>query len=531
VLKSLKFRAILVLVFLVIFAVFLLPNFVELKGTWKRYLPSDKIRLGLDLKGGMHLLLAMDTSKMMENLTDRKFNGLKDSMIRDGVRFLNLERRGDTISIAIKADQKDKLYNLLGKEYPDLKVAGSRTEGDVLTVDLSMVEKEVAQLKENAVRQALETIRNRIDQFGVSEPIIVQQGDDRILVQLPGVKDPDRALELIGRTAQLEFKLVDEDNAAKYEGTKVVPEGDEVLPMKARNRETGVTSTSQILVKKQSLLTGDLLTDARVRIGGEVAGEPYVAIEFSSEGSRLFDQITGANVGKRLAIVLDNTVYSAPVIRERISGGKASITGSFTMDEASDLAIVLRAGALPAPVKVIQNITIGPALGQDSIRRGVYAAILGALLIIVFMIFYYKASGVVADIALFINMIYLLGAFAALRATMTLPGIAGIILTMGIGVDTNVLIFERIREELRLGKTVRAAIDGGYSKAWVTIFDAHITTLITTFILFMFGTGPIKGFAVTLSIGIVINLFTAVFGSKVIFDWILQKYKPRSLSI
>jgi len=531
VLKSLKFRAILVLVFLVIFAVFLVPNFVDLKGAAKRYLPSDKIRLGLDLKGGMHLLLAMDTSKMMENMTDRKFNGLKDGMIRDGVRFLNLERKGEAISVSIKADQKDKLYNLLGKSFPDLKVAASRTEGDVLSVDLSMVEKEAAQLKENAVRQALETIRNRIDQFGVSEPVIVQQGEDHILVQLPGVKDPERALELIGRTAQLEFKLVDEDNAAKYSSTGVVPEGDEVLPMKSRNRETGVTSTTQILVKKQTLLTGDLLTDARVRIGGEVAGEPYVAIEFNGEGARLFDQITGANVSKRLAIVLDNTVYSAPVIRERISGGKASITGSFTMDEASDLAIVLRAGALPAPVKVIQNITIGPALGQDSIRRGIYAAILGALLIIIFMVVYYKASGVVADIVMFVNMIYLLGAFAALKATMTLPGIAGIILTMGIGVDTNVLIFERIREELRLGKTVRAAIDGGYSKAWVTIFDAHITTLITTFILFMFGTGPIKGFAVTLSIGIVINLFTAVFGSKVIFDWVLQKYKPRSLSI
>lgn len=530
-LKSLKFRAILVLIFLVIFAVFLVPNFVDLKGASKRYLPSDKIRLGLDLKGGMHLLLAMDTTKMMENMTDRKFNGLKDGMIRDGVRFLNLERKGVLISVSIKAEQKEKLYNLLGKEYPDLKVAASRTEGDVLSVDLTMVEKEAAQLKENAVHQALETIRNRIDQFGVSEPVIAQQGQDQILVQLPGVKDPERALELIGRTAQLEFKLVDEDNAAKFSATNVVPEGDEVLPMKTRNRETGVTSTSQILVKKQSLLTGDLLTDARVKIGGEVGGEPYVAIEFSSEGARLFDQITGANVGKRLAIVLDNTVYSAPVIRERISGGKASITGSFSMDEASDLAIVLRAGALPAPVKVIQNITIGPALGQDSIRRGVYAAILGAMLIIIFMVFYYKASGIVADIALFVNMIYLLGAFAALKATMTLPGIAGIILTMGIGVDTNVLIFERIREELRLGKTVRAAIDGGYSKAWVTIFDAHITTLITTFILFMFGTGPIKGFAVTLSIGIVINLFTAVFGSKVIFDWILQKYKPRSLSI
>ncbi|MCX8110695.1 MAG: protein translocase subunit SecD, partial [Syntrophorhabdaceae bacterium] len=276
---------------------------------------------------------------------------------------------------------------------------------------------------------------------------------------------------------------------------------------------------------------GELLTDARVKIGGEFNNEPYVAIEFNAEGSRIFDKITAENIGKRVAIILDNTVYSAPVVKERISGGKASITGGFTMDEAKDLAIVLRAGALPAPVKVVQNITIGPTLGQDSIRKGVSAAILGAVLVILFMIFYYKFSGVIAVIALFLNLLYLLGAFTALKATMTLPGIAGIILTMGMGVDSNVLIFERIREELRLGKTVRAAIDSGYEKAWVTIFDSHVTTLITTFILFIFGTGPIKGFAVTLSIGIIVNLFTAVFGSKAFFDWILLKYKPRSLSI
>jgi preprotein translocase subunit SecD len=256
-----------------------------------------------------------------------------------------------------------------------------------------------------------------------------------------------------------------------------------------------------------------------------------VGISFNSEGARIFDQVTGANVHKRLAIILDNTVYSAPVINERISGGQAQITGSFTPEEAKDLAIVLRAGALPAPVNVIQNITVGPTLGQDAIRRGIQAALLGGLLIIAFMVFYYKGSGVVADIALFLNLIYLLGAFTLIHATMTLPGIAGIILTMGMGVDTNVIIFERIREELRLGKTVRAAIDGGYSKGWVTILDAHVTTLITAVVLFIFGTGPIKGFAVTLSIGIVINLFIAFFGSKAIFDWIIAKYKPRSLSI
>jgi preprotein translocase subunit SecD len=526
----LRFRAILILVLLVICLVYLLPNVVELEGVWRKYLPSDKIHLGLDLKGGMHLLLALDTNKLMEHMLDRKFNQLKDGMIREGIRFMGLDKGTDRITVIVKADQRDKFYNLIGKELPDMKAALSKTEGDNVTLDLSYSDKEVMSLKDNAIRQALETIRNRIDQFGVSEPVIVQQGENNILVQLPGIKDPERALELIGKTAQLEFKLVDEENAAKAD-TGVIPEGDELLMMKARNRDTGVVMTTPILVKKQTLLTGDTLTDARVRIGGEFRNEPYVALEFNGEGARVFDRITGENVGKRIAIILDNVVYSAPVVRERISGGKASITGGFTAEEAKDLAIVLRAGALPAPVNVIQNITIGPTLGQDSIRQGVRAAILGGLLVIFFMVFYYRASGIVADIALFLNLIYLLGAFTALSATMTLPGIAGIILTIGMGVDTNVLIFERIREELRLGKTVRAAIDGGYSKAWVTIFDAHITTLITTFILFIFGTGPIKGFAVTLAIGIIINLFTAVFGSKTIFDWILVKYKPRSLSI
>lgn len=529
-LKSLKLRAILIFVFLFISIVYLVPNILELQGAWKKYFPSDKIHLGLDLKGGMHLLLALDTKKLMDNMLDRKFNQLKDGMIRESIRFVGLDKRADSISVVIKADQREKFYNLLGKELPDMKVGASRNEGGSVALDLTYSEKEVASLKDNAIHQALETIRNRIDQFGVSEPVIVQQGESNILVQLPGVKDPERALELIGKTAQLEFKLVDEENAAKA-GSGTIPEGDEQLMMKSRNRDTAVTTTTPILLKKQALLTGDMLTDARVRIGGEFHNEPYAALEFNSEGSRIFDRITGENVGKRIAIVLDNTVYSAPVVRERISGGKASITGGFTPDEAKDLAIVLRAGALPAPVTVIQNITIGPTLGEDSIRKGVQAAVLGGLMVIVFMVFYYRASGIVADIALFLNLIYLLGAFTALKATMTLPGIAGIILTIGMGVDTNVLIFERIREELRLGKTVRAAVDGGYSKAWVTIFDAHITTLITTCILFMFGTGPIKGFAVTLAIGIIINLFTAVFGSKTIFDWILVKYKPRSLSI
>jgi preprotein translocase subunit SecD len=286
-----------------------------------------------------------------------------------------------------------------------------------------------------------------------------------------------------------------------------------------------------ILLKKQTLLTGETLTDAQVRIGGEFGNEPYVALEFDSEGGRIFEKITADNVNRRIAIVLDNTVYSAPVVRERIGGGKASISGNFTMEEAKDLAIILRAGALPAPVKEVQNITIGPSLGEDSIRKGIRATVLAGIFVVIFIVVYYRFSGVIAVGALSLNLIYLLGAFAALKATMTLPGIAGIVLTIGMGVDSNVLIFERIREELRLGKTVRAAVDGGFTKAWVAIFDSHITTLITAAVLFIFGTGPIKGFAVTLIIGMIINLFTAVFGSKAIFDWIIAKYRPRSLSI
>jgi preprotein translocase subunit SecD len=534
VLKSWKFGAILVLVFLLISVVFLLPNVVTYEGTWKKYLPSEKIHLGLDLKGGMQLLLALDTDKLMQHMYDRKFDQLKDGMIRENIRFIGLDKMAGSISLVIKADQKEKLYNLLGKELPDMKVDTTKAEGENLFLKLNYSEKEIMSLKDNGVNQALETIRNRIDQFGVTEPVIVKQGANEIAVQLPGIKDPQRALELIGKTAQLEFKLVDEENAARA-GLGTVPEGDELLMLKSKNRETGVTTTTPILVKKQTLLTGDMLSDARVKIdsGGGLrgAGETYVALEFNGEGARIFDKVTGENVNKRIAIVLDNTVYSAPAVRERISGGKASITGGFSPEEARDLSIVLRAGALPAPVTVVYNQTIGPALGQDSINKGFYASVVALVLILLFMVYYYKASGIVADAALFLNLVFLLAAMVVVGATMTLPGIAGIILTMGMGVDTNVLIFERIREELRLGKTVRAAVDSGYSKAFLTIIDSHITTLITTFILFIFGTGPIKGFAVTLSTGIIINLITAVFGSKTIFNWIIEKYKPRSLSI
>jgi preprotein translocase subunit SecD len=259
--------------------------------------------------------------------------------------------------------------------------------------------------------------------------------------------------------------------------------------------------------------------------------EPYVLVTFDAKGAREFDRITGDNVKKRMAIVLDNTVYSAPVINERISGGRAQITGTFTTQEANDLAIVLRAGALPAPLKIIQDLTVGPSLGQDSIEKGIRATLIAGAMVVLFMVIYYKLSGAIADLALVLNLICLMGALAALNATLTLPGIAGIILTIGMGVDSNVLIFERIREELRQGKPVRLAVDSGYDKALLTIVDSHVTTLITGLVLFLFGTGPIKGFAVTLCLGIGINLFTALVGTKVVFDWMNQRRKVATLSI
>jgi len=303
-----------------------------------------------------------------------------------------------------------------------------------------------------------------------------------------------------------------------------------MLVEKKVDQATGAVSEIPLVVRKKAMITGELLTDAQVRIDSQF-NQPYVAIEFNSTGAKLFDQVTAANVGKRFAIVLDNNIYSAPVIRERISGGSAQISGSFTEKEAADLAIVLRAGSLPAPVQIIQNVTVGPSLGQDSISKGLLAGLVGVALVVIFMAMYYKMSGLVANFGMVLNIIYLMGALAALGATLTLPGIAAIVLLIGMSVDSNVLIFERIREELRLGKTPTAGLDAGYDKAFLTIMDSHVTTLITAAVLFQFGTGPVKGFAVSLSLGIIINLFTSLVATKVVFNIVLNRFKVKRLSI
>jgi preprotein translocase subunit SecD len=410
----------------------------------------------------------------------------------------------------------------------EVESANPRNGGELVTLKIN--DKRAVELKKLTVEHSLETIRNRVDQFGIAEPEIVPEGDNRILIQLPGIKDPERAKNLIGKTALLEFKIVDDENSLENALRGNIPEGDIIAYGLHADRTTGERGSSPYLLKDKALLTGASLETAKVQIADRF-GNPTVSLTFNSQGSDDFERITGENVRKRLAIVLDGVVHSAPVIQERIAGGNAQITGNFTIDEARDLAIILRAGALPAPVNILEERTVGPSLGNDSIRQGIHATLIGTLLVILFMMIYYRISGTIADLALIINIVLVLGVLAAFRATLTLPGIAGLLLTVGVAVDANILIFERIREELRTGKTIRLALDTGYNRAFMTIIDTHITGIVAAVFLIMFGTGPIKGFAVTTIIGLLASLFTAVFVTRVIFDYILSNFNIKKLSI
>jgi protein-export membrane protein SecD len=530
--KKRKFRNLLILAVLLVTIYYLVPLLpVELPGFWT----DKRVRLGLDLQGGMQIMLEVDHS-----------------------------------------------------ELPEAE-------------------------KDDAVRSAVEIVRNRIDQFGVAEPSIQRVGSNRIMVQLPGLQEFDRARELIGRTALLEFKLVAtaeqieqtregldkylQENAEKYsflerfildpdidqlsllEDEEELPEEEAVasniftrltssqgLPMMVSNQDlpiiqrlleseefrnqvpSGLMITLErenrldpradrelyVLLEKTEL-TGSMLESADVRIGSgtdmQASNRPYVSLRFSREGARVFEMVTGQNIRRRLAIVLDGIVYTAPVIQDRIRGGEARITGTFSLEETQDLVIVLRAGNLPAPVEVIEERTVGPTLGADSVRSGLAAALLGLLLVMLFIIFYYKVPGLIANVALLVNMAIVMGALTLLGAALTMPGIAGIILTIGMAVDANVLIFERIREELKSGKTVRTAVDAGFNRAIITILDANITTLITAVVLYQFGTGPIRGFAVTLSLGILASMFTALIMVKAMFEAVITNKNRTELSI
>jgi preprotein translocase subunit SecD len=533
-LKGIKLRAAIAIVVCFAGLFFLAPSLTtDLPDVWKKYLPMDKIHLGLDLQGGTHLVLEVDTEKAVESTLERMSNDIKETLMNNKIRFLFVEgaKKTGTMSFELPdSASKTAFEKVLKDNYPDLDTVSSETRGGREVVVLKAKPKRSEEIKKMVVEQSLETIRNRVDQFGISEPEIIPQGEDRIVVQLPGIKDTTRAKNLIGKTALLEFKLVDEEHSIENALKGSVPEGSSIVYESRLDRQTGRRTNTPLLLKNKTLLTGGYLESAQVKIGDRFA-EPYVAIKFNAQGAKEFDRITGENVKKRLAIVLDGTVHSAPVIQERISGGDAQITGSFTLDEAKDLAIVLRAGALPAPVTILEERTVGPSLGQDSIDKGLWSTIIGGLLVMLFMMVYYRLSGIVANIALAINIIVILGTLAAFKATLTLPGIAGIVLTIGMAVDANVLIFERIREELRAGKTPRAAIETGYAKAFLTILDSNVTTLIAALFLFGFGTGPVKGFAVTLSIGIIVSMFTAVFVTRIIFDYFTWERKIKSVSV
>jgi preprotein translocase subunit SecD len=483
---------------------------------WKRTL-----RLGLDLQGGTHLLYTVGIEQAVDNTIDRVGRDLERELKEAQIGAFTVEREGRRLVVRLaNKDKRQDARNVVRQTFPNLMPAEGASDGD-LVLELTPVELE--RVRSGVVDQALHVIRNRIDEFGVTEPTVIAQGTDEIVVQLPGIQDPQRAKDLIGRTAVLEFKLVAQGPQA---GTLEAPgPGTQVLPGMTERGGPG-----KYLVERRPIMTGDVLTDARVQPGGSMEG-PAVSFVLDSQGTRLFGDATTANVGRQLAIVLDGYVQSAPVIREPITQGHGQISGRFTFEEAQDLANVLRNGALPAPLSLQEERTVGPSLGQDSIRKGVLSFIVGSIGVVLFMLVYYRGGGVIADAALVVNVLLILAVFAAFGFTLTLPGIAGIVLTVGMAVDANVLILERIREELRLGKTVRAAIEAGYDRAWYAIRDSNLTTFLSGLILFQFGTGPVRGFAVTLCVGLLTSVLTGVFGTRIVYDWLVSRRRLATVSV
>jgi len=507
----------LILAILVLSLMASLPNVMSVPSWWPSAL-SKPMSLGLDLKGGIQLVLDVDVNKAVAHSVEEDIDTARQALRKAKIRYRKLASNGDVLEITIKkASDLPASRTLLKDTFSNYTLAPAVNNMFVLTLKASVVN----ETRKFAVDQAIEVIRGRIDSLGTTEPVIVRQGKQRILVQIPGYEDSARAKQLIGRTAELQFKLIDEKGNLAKALAGTIPPGDIIMygPERTIN---GKVTRQPYLLKRRTELSGNEIADARVSIDSRL-NEYAVTLKFNSKGARRFDKLTAAHIGDRFAIILEGVVNSAPVIRERISGGSAQITGSFTPTEAHDLAIVLRAGALPAPVNVVEERSVGPSLGQDSIDQGIKSIIIGAVLVLLFMGIYYRMFGMVANIALIFNVLLIVGVMSMIGSTLTLPGIAGIVLTIGMAVDSNVLIFERIREELYLGKTPLAAIDSGYDKAFSTIFDSNITTLIAAIVLFQFGTGPVKGFAVTLSVGILASMFTAITVTRAIIAMSTEK--------
>lgn len=577
-------------------------------------LKNKSINLGLDLQGGMHVVLEVDIKELLDKLAKNKTDDFTDALNEAQAEVLESDENFINVF-----NRKLKAKNLnIARFY---STSERRSEGEVLDY--------LQEQSKEAVNRSLEILRNRVDEFGVSEPIIQKQGDNRIIVELAGVTDPTRVRKLIGRTALLEFKLLKDDivsgqvaerinsfilskispidtnvvaEAEKDESKSDVTSAETLFGIDSAATDSNLAATDPsselfeenlffldprskqtilvpvekeakfrkiiemdevksiitaeagnaeflwsskpvfqdqyyqvYLVNKNIELTGSTITDAAPQTGNpndpSSIGKFEVSLSLDDDGARTFARVTGANIGKRLAIILDNKVFLAPNLQTKITGGRARITGLDKMDEARDLAIVLKAGALPAPVNTMEERTVGPSLGKDSINAGSYSALLGLVLVMIFMVIYYKLSGLVADLALTLNIVFIMAVMAYFHATLTLPGIAGIILTIGMAVDANVLIFERMREEIRRGKTVRAAIEDGYGRAFITILDANVTTFIAGLVLYTYGSGPIQGFALTLMIGIVASMFTAIVVTRVVFDYTMEHRAITKLSV
>jgi preprotein translocase subunit SecD len=509
------------------------PNFfpeAQVK-SWPAW-AQRRLVLGLDLQGGSYLLLEVDSNYVKKEKLDQIRDDARRALRDAKIGYTGLNARNDAVEVRISKDTdaptalgklrelSQPLGGLLGSSgQRSLEVSDAGGGLIRLTVPQAAITERIRQ----TIEQSIQIVERRVNQLGTVEPVIQRQGTDRILVQVPGLQDPTRLKELLGKTAKMEFRMVDTTVPPDQAQQGRVPPDSEVL----------MSSTSPkipYVIKKQVLVSGGDLTDAQPGFD-QRTGEPIVSFRFNTSGSRKFAQATSENVGQPFAIVLDNEVISAPVIREPITGGSGQISGNFTVQAANDLAILLRAGALPAPLTVIEERTVGPGLGQDSIEKGELAAYVGSIMVIVFMLVTYRLFGVFANVAVAINVAMIFGLLSLLNATLTLPGIAGIVLTVGIAVDSNVLIYERIREELRGGRNAISAIDAGFKRALSTILDSNITTFIAAAVLFYIGTGPVRGFAVTLGIGIITTVFTAFTLTRLIVaGWVRWK-RPQSVPI
>ncbi len=511
-----RWKITLILAILIAGVYFAAPNLFSEAGGG--VLLARKVNLGLDLQGGSHLLFEVDTEALIREKQENLVDELRAALRKANIGYTDLGVKGEAVGLKLRDPGALETARPLLNQ---IAVGMDMAIEDGGAISIRLTEAGLREIASHAVDQSIEIIRRRIDETGTKEPTIIRQGEDRIVVQLPGVKDPQRLKDIIGKTAKMTFRMVDE--AAEANGAQVAPPTAEMLEVVAKDGTPG-----KLIVNKRIMVSGENLTDAQQSFEN---GLPVVAFKFDGPGGRKFGEATSQNIGKRFAIVLDGKVISAPVIQSAILGGSGIITGSFTVESARDLALLLRAGALPAPLTVLEERTVGADLGADSIAAGKLACIVAVLFIAVAMLVLYGLFGLFANIALVLNAALLLGILSLIEATLTLPGIAGIVLTLGMAVDANVLILERVREEMRSGRSAVTAMEAGYREAQRTILDSNLTTLISTLFLFGFGSGPVRGFALTLSIGILTSIFTSVWVTRLMTSIWLKRVRPKALPL